>query len=77
MCGERTRASGPHCRGCQSKRHHARKDVESGNVIIDETCPGSWWIFSKTGVVLVMDKPSRDAAIQAYVDGERAEEDAA
>lgn len=72
MCGERTRASGCYCRSCQSKRHHARKDVESGNVTVDEVA-GGWWIWSKSGEVLVMDKPTKDAAIMAYIGGERAE----
>ncbi len=75
-CGARTTACSGICRTCQSKRFHARKDVETGNVIVDEMA-GGWWIWSKTGEVLVMDKPSKDAAIRAYVTGERAEQDAA
>ena len=76
MCGERTRASGCYCRTCRSKRFHARKDVETGNVIVDEMV-GGWWIWAKNGEVLVMDKPSKDDAVRAYINGERAEDDAA
>jgi len=72
-CGARTAASGGICRTCQSKRFHARLDVERGNVIVDEIA-GGWWIWSKYGEVLLMDKPSRAAAIRAYISGERADE---
>lgn len=75
-CGARTTASGGVCRTCQSKRFHARKDVDTGAVIVDEMA-GGWWIWAKNGEVLVMDKPSKDAAIRAYINGERAEDDAA
>jgi hypothetical protein len=72
-CGTRTMAAGGICRTCQSKRFRARKDVDTGAVIVDEMA-GGWWIWSKTGEVLVMDKSSKDAAVRAYIDGERAEE---
>lgn len=72
-CGVRTAASWGICRACKSKRFHARKDVEEGIVVVDEIA-GGWWIWSKFGEVLVMDKPSRDAAVRAYINGERAEE---
>jgi hypothetical protein len=69
-CGARTTAAGGICRTCQSKRFHARKDIETGRVNVEEV-GGGWWIFSKTGVV---GKDTKDAAIRAYINGERAEE---
>jgi len=68
-CGERTRASGCFCRSCQSKRHHARKDVEAGKYLID-LAGGSWWVWTDKGEVVVIGKSTKQQAFNCLAHGD-------
>jgi hypothetical protein len=68
-CGERTTASGLYCRTCQSKRHHARKDVKAGRFIVDQA-GGAWWVWTAKGEVVVIGKDTMEAAFDGLAHGD-------
>ncbi len=68
-CGERTKASGPLCRTCQSTLFHAKKRVKKEGLLVD-MAGGSWWVWSPKGEVLVIGKPTRADALLALMRGD-------
>lgn len=71
-CGNRTTASGVYCRSCQSKVHHAYKRIEREELLVD-VAGGSWWVWTKSGGVLVIGKETKQKAVYALATGEEAE----
>ena len=68
-CGTRTTASAGYCQSCKSKRHHGYKRLKEENLLLDEA-GGAWWIWDQRGDVVVIGKPTREAAIIALGGGE-------
>jgi len=68
-CGTRTTASAGYCQGCKSKRHHGYKRLKEEKLLLDEA-GGAWWIWDTRGDVVVIGKPTRDAAILALGGGD-------
>ena len=73
-CGTRTTASAGYCQRCKSMRHHGYKRLKEENLLLDEA-GGAWWIWDQRGDVVVIGKPTRDAAILALGGGDVEDED--
>jgi hypothetical protein len=68
-CGERTTASGPYCRTCQSKRFHARQDIKAGKYILDQV-GGAWWVWTDKGEVVVIGRETKELAFHCLAHGD-------
>jgi hypothetical protein len=68
-CDARTTSHTGFCQWCKSKRHHGYARVEEESLVVDQA-GGGWWIWDARGNILVVGKPTRDAAIIALGAGD-------
>ena len=67
-CGKRTTAW-RECQACQKLIRDAQQLIEDEDLIVDEA-GGRWWIWDRSGEVVVTGKLTRADAIRALAYGE-------